>query len=152
MRTHSNQFTERHEGETNFGIGIPTVPRAKFLDNLSSFNGRRVDKPLGEGDGRQTINEGKPREGRNTHFKFILALIFFRKLSFVTSSSFSSLSAYMAGGSFSFRLMHSCRITSSAARLGSIRVLTVMPSFVVTLLVGTRPPLGCDCDLPLVCT
>ena len=64
-----------------------------------------------------------------------------------TSSSASSRSAYIAGGSFNLRLMHSCRTTSSTARLGSIRTRTVRPSLVVKLLVGTSPALTVE-ELP----
>lgn len=77
-----------------------------------------------------------------THLRLTLFLIFFLRLSLVTSSSVSSLSAKCVGGSLIFRLTHSCFTTSSTVRVGSIRVRTVTPSPVVTVLVGTNATLG----------
>src|ERR1700676_1867816 len=73
-----------------------------------------------------------------TYFRLNFVFIFFLKLSFVTKSSVSSLSAYIAGGSLIFKLRHSCLTTSSTVVFGSIRARTVTPSLVVTGFVGTR--------------
>src|ERR1700722_5174919 len=73
-----------------------------------------------------------------THLRVSLALIFFLRLSFVTSSPISSLRAYLAGGSRILRLMQSCLTTSSTVSVGSIRARTVTPSLVLTVLVGTK--------------
>jgi hypothetical protein len=73
-----------------------------------------------------------------THLRVSFALIFFLRLSFVTKSPVSSLRAYRVGGSRIFRLIHNCRTTSSTVSVGSIRARTVTPSFVFTVLVGTR--------------
>lgn len=81
---------------------------------------------------------GSPRsECEFTHFKLTFCLIFFFKFSFVTNSSFSSRSAYMLDGSLILTLMHSWRTTSSTASVASIRTRTVVPSWRVTLFVGT---------------
>ena len=80
----------------------------------------------------------------DAHLRLTLLLIFFRKFSLVTSSSVSSLNAKFLGGSLIFKLRQSCFITSSTVRVGSMRVLTVRPSAVVTLFVGTRVDLDTD--------
>ena len=77
-----------------------------------------------------------------THLRLTLFLIFLLRLSLVTSSSVSSLSAKCDEGSLIFRLTHSCFTTSSTVRVGSIRVRTVSPSPVVTVFVGTNAVLG----------
>ena len=79
---------------------------------------------------------------RGTYLRLTFALIFDLKLSLVTSSSPSSLNANTPGASLILRLIHSCRMTSSTASVGSIRTLTVRPSFVVTVFVGMRPVLA----------
>lgn len=58
----------------------------------------------------------------------------------MTNSSVSSLRAKFDGASLIFRLIHSCRTTSSTVSVGSMRARTVKPSLVVTLLVGTSAP------------
>jgi len=92
------------------------------------------------------VNTEIPFVGISTHFKLTLFLIFLRRLSFVTNSSMSSLSAKYDGGSLISRLTQSCFITSSTVSVASMRVRTVRPSPVVTLFVGTRallfPPLA----------
>ena len=77
-----------------------------------------------------------------TYLRLTLFLIFLLRLSLVTSSSVSSLSAKCDEGSLIFRLTHSCFTTSSTVRVGSIRVRTVSPSPVVTVFVGTNAALG----------
>lgn len=75
-----------------------------------------------------------------TYLRFALFLIFFRKFSFTISSSVSlSLKAKLEEGSVTLRLTQSCLTTSSTVSVGSIRVRTVTPSLVVTLLVGMSP-------------
>lgn len=82
------------------------------------------------------------RKSAVTHLRLTLFLIFLLRLSLVTSSSVSSLSAKCDEGSLIFRLTHSCFTTSSTVRVGSIRVRTVSPSPVVTVFVGTNAALG----------
>jgi len=81
-----------------------------------------------------------------THLRFTLDLIILFRFSVVTNVSSSSLNENIAGGSFNFRLRHNCRITSSTAKVGSMRARTVTPSFVVTWFVGTT---AFPCFVPL---
>lgn len=101
--------------------------------NLFRLLRRRVHKS-------GTVTKRAELSNLDTHLRLTLFLIFFLRFSFVTSSSASSLSAYCDEDPFNLRvgLFTSCRTTSSTVSAGSIRVLTVTPSSVVTLLVGTR--------------
>jgi hypothetical protein len=76
--------------------------------------------------------------GALTNLKALFAAIALLKFSFVTSPSESSRSANCVGGSGTFRDTQSWRTTSTTVRAGSIRTRTVIPSRVVTVLVGTR--------------
>lgn len=68
----------------------------------------------------------------------------------VKSSSVSrSLKAKLLEGSVTLRLTQSWRTTSSTVRVGSIRARTVVPSLVVTWLVGMSPVVDLD-RTPLV--
>jgi hypothetical protein len=87
---------------------------------------------------REVLTENAGYKEIFTHLRFSFALIIFRRLSFVTNSSVSSLKANLAGGSLIFKLIHSCLTTSSTVRVGSMRALTVTPDLVVTLFVGTK--------------
>jgi hypothetical protein len=128
--TRPYKFLKREQGKFQCLI----LPHTEFFDNLSSLQCGSIDK---SNPANLCQCNAQRKTIRCTHFKFNLALIFFLRLSFVTKSSVSSLNANITGGSLIFRLRHNCLMTSSTVRVGSIRARTVMPSFVVTLFVGT---------------
>lgn len=109
------------------------VPMLQFLRNLLGLLRWRVHKPAG-------VSVSTFLNLETTHLRLTLFLTFFLRLSLVTNSSASSLNAYCDGCPLNLKvgLFTSCRTTSSTVRAGSIRVRTVTPSSVVTLLVGTR--------------
>lgn len=108
-----------------------TISAASSVGALTSLKNRR------KFDSGFMFNKGS-----RAHLRLTFILIFFRKLSFVTRSSVSSLSANMTGGSWILRLRHSCFTTSSTVRVGSMRARTVTPPLVVTVFVGTKAGLG----------
>lgn len=109
------------------------VSAASITEEFTSLQNGEGKRALAQITHAWVPHEKKAR----THLRFTLDLIILFKFSVVTSASPSSLSENIAGGSFSFRLRHNCRITSSTVRVGSIRARTVTPSFVVTWFVGT---------------
>ena len=121
---------------TSFAASFSTISAASIDGALTSLN---AIAHHGKRKGCYRYhNEGV----RGTYLRLTFALIFDLKLSLVTSSSPSSLNANTPGASLILRLIHSCRMTSSTASVGSIRTLTVRPSFVVTVFVGMRPVLA----------
>ena len=113
---------------------------SQLLCRLARFSPRRIHQP----DVSSINRVAYTHNTAGAHLRLTLLLIFFRRFSLVTSSSVSSLSAKFLGGSLIFKLRQSCFITSSTVRVGSMRVLTVRPSAVVTLFVGTSVDLDTD--------